>query len=217
MKPAIIYVRVSRERQGRSGLGLAAQREAVKQFAKSQGFRLVQEFAEVETGKGADALARRPQLRAALEQARKLQCPVIVAKLDRLSRNVAFISGLMEHRVPFIVAELGPDIDPFLLHMYAAFAEKERSLISQRTREALAATKRKGTKLGSPTIAARNKKAADQHAESLRLILVPWLASGMTGAAMARKLNARKLTTARGSEWKSTAVLRVLKRLELRA
>jgi DNA invertase Pin-like site-specific DNA recombinase len=106
-------------------------------------------YVEIETGKGADALERRPVLAAALAAARKAHYPVIVAKLDRLSRDVHFISGLMVHRVPFIVAELGADADPFTLHLYAAFAEMDRRRISQRTREALAAKKQRGALLGN--------------------------------------------------------------------
>jgi DNA invertase Pin-like site-specific DNA recombinase len=97
------------------------------------------EFVEVETGKGSDALDRRPQLSAAQKMAQKRKAPIIVAKLDRLSRDVHFISGLMTHRTPFIVAELGADADPFMLHLYAALAKQERRLISQRTKDALAA------------------------------------------------------------------------------
>ena len=102
------YYRVSSDEQGRSGLGLEAQREAVLRFAEANGFAVVGEQIEVETGKGADALDRRPRLAAALGQARKLKCPVCVAKLDRLSRDVAFIAGLRAQRVPFVVAEPGP-------------------------------------------------------------------------------------------------------------
>ncbi len=131
MKSIIIYYRVSTDRQGKSGLGLAAQRVACEQFAHNHGYEISAEFREVETGKGADALDRRPQLAAALAMAKKLKYPVLVAKLDRLSRDVAFIAGLMARRVSFIVAELGPDIDPFMLHIYAAVAEKERRLISE--------------------------------------------------------------------------------------
>ena len=105
-------------------------------FAEQEGIALIGEFTEVETGKGSDALDRRPQLAEALATARRERCPVIVAKLDRLSRDVAFIAGLMANRVPFIVAELGADADPFMLHLYAALAEKERRLISERTRAA---------------------------------------------------------------------------------
>ena len=136
MSSAIAYYRVSTQRQGRSGLGLEAQRAAVTRFAEAAGIVLLQEFTEVETGKGADALDRRPQLAAALAAARQGKCPVLVAQLDRLSRDVAFIAGLMAQRVPFIVAELGADADPFMLHLYAALAEKERRMISERTRSA---------------------------------------------------------------------------------
>jgi DNA invertase Pin-like site-specific DNA recombinase len=140
---AIAYYRVSTARQGRSGLGIEAQRAAVVRFAEAEGLELTAEFVEVETGKGADALDRRPQLAAALATGRSRKCPVIVAKLDRLSRDVAFISGLMAQRVPFIVAELGRDADPFMLHLYAALAEKERRLISERTKAALAAARQR--------------------------------------------------------------------------
>ena len=99
MKPIVAYVRVSTSQQGRSGLGIEAQREALARFADSEGFEIVAEFVEVETGKGSDALDRRPELAAALAKARALRCPVAVAKLDRLSRDVHFISGLMAHRV----------------------------------------------------------------------------------------------------------------------
>src|SRR5450631_2992448 len=108
MKNAIAYERVSTVGQGKSGLGLEAQREAIERFAKAEGFRIVETFTEVETAKG-DVLTRRPKLAAALNAARKLKAPVVVAKLDRLSRDVHFVSGLMAERVPFIVAELGPD------------------------------------------------------------------------------------------------------------
>src|SRR5580700_10395916 len=138
MKTAIAYYRVSTQRQGRSGLGIEAQKAAVARFAQQEGNDLIGEHTEVETGKGADALDRRPTLSMALATAKKAKCPVIVAKLDRLSRDVHFISGLMAHRVPFVVAELGADADPFMLHLYAALAEKERALISQRTEAALA-------------------------------------------------------------------------------
>jgi DNA invertase Pin-like site-specific DNA recombinase len=105
---------------------LEAQQEAVRRFAASEGFTIVGEFSEAESGKGTDALALRPALRAALSEARRRHCPIVVAKLDRLSRDVAFISRLMSERVPSVVAELGMDADPFMLHLYAALAEKER-------------------------------------------------------------------------------------------
>ncbi len=153
MASAIAYYRVSTARQGKSGLGIEAQKAAVERFAEGEGIDLVGEHIEIETGKGADALDRRPELARALAEARSAKCPVLVAKLDRLSRDVHFISGLMAHRVPFIVAELGADADPFMLHLYAALAEKERALISQRTRAALAAKKAQGVRLGNPRAA----------------------------------------------------------------
>src|SRR5262249_9997215 len=108
----ISYVRVSTSRQGRSGLGIEAQRAAIERFAQAEGRVIRREFLEVETGKGSDALERRPKLAEAIAEARQRKCSVVVAKLDRLSRNVHFVSGLMASRVRFIVAELGPDVDP---------------------------------------------------------------------------------------------------------
>ena len=148
MKPIISYIRVSTARQGRWGLGLDAQRAAITRFCEAEGYEIVAEHVEVETGKGADALDRRRELAAALAAAKRRKCAVLVAKLDRLSPDVAFIAGLMAQRVPFIVTELGADADPFMLHIYAALAEKERRLISARTKAALAAARERGTKLG---------------------------------------------------------------------
>src|ERR1700722_5197298 len=147
----VSYIRVSTSKQGRSGLGIEAQREAIARFAAAEGREVIAEFLEVETGKGSDALDRRPRLAEALAKARKAKAPVVVAKLCRLSRDVAFISGLMAQRVPFIVAELGADADPFMLHIYAALAEKERALIADRTRAALAQKKAQGAVLGNRT------------------------------------------------------------------
>src|SRR6185295_7794415 len=158
MKGAVAYYRVSTKQQQRSGLGIEAQRAAVARFAQAEQIRLLAEYVEAESGKGADALDRRPQLTAALAAARAAKCPVIVSKLDRLSRDVAFISGLMAQRVPFIVTELGPDADPFMLHLYAALAEKERRLISERTKSALGVKRAQGVKLGNP----RNIRAAGE-------------------------------------------------------
>ena len=151
MDRAIASHRVSTQRQARSGLGIEAQRAAVRRFAEAEAITIIAEHVEAESGKGSDALVRRPQLRAALDAARQARCPVIVAKLDRLSRDVAFISSLMAQRVPFLVAELGADADPFMLHLYAALAEKQRRLIAERTKAALTARKAKGTRLGNPT------------------------------------------------------------------
>src|SRR5258708_19893131 len=126
-KPLISYIRVSTSQQGRSGLGIEAQRQTLRHFANAEGFDVAREFVEVETGKGSDALDRRPQLKAALAGARKLKCHVAVAKLDRLSRDVHFISGLMPHKVPFLVAELAPAVAPFVLHPLPTPAPQHRS------------------------------------------------------------------------------------------
>jgi len=122
MPNAVTYIRVSTQRQQRSGLGIEAQRAALERFAQAEGLTIIAEYIEAETGKGADALDRRPQLAAALAAAKSARCSVLVSKLDRLSRDVAFIAGLMAQRVPFIVAELGRDADRFMLHLYAALA-----------------------------------------------------------------------------------------------
>ena len=216
----ITYIRVSTSKQGRSGLGLEAQRQQLRQFAKAEGLELVREFVEIETGKGSDALDRRPQLKAALAAAKRLKCHVAVAKLDRLSRDVHFISGLMAHRVPFVVAELGADVDPFVLHLFAALAEKERSLISTRTRQALAAAKARGVTLGSPKLSqaresavASIKAGADQHAANvLPIIREAQKAGATTLRAVAEALNARGISTARGGSWHAMSVKNVLDR-----
>jgi Resolvase, N terminal domain len=111
MQPIVAYIRVSTQKQGASGLGLEAQREAIARFADAERYQVTETFSEIETGKGADALDRRPQLAAAIKAARKAKCAIVVSKLDRLSRDVHFISGLMQQRVPFIVTELGADTE----------------------------------------------------------------------------------------------------------
>lgn len=218
---AIAYLRVSTERQGRSGLGIEAQREAVRRFASVEGFDLVEEMVEHESGKGADALDRRPKLAAALAAAKRRKCPIIVAKLDRLSRDVHFISGMMTSKVPFIVAELGRDADPFMLHLYAALAEKERRLIAERTRAALAARKAQGAKLGNPTnlaeaaLAGREaqRTEAQKRADDLMPIIRKIRAAGSTTVrAIADALNALGTPTPRGGKWAAGNVARLLKR-----
>jgi DNA invertase Pin-like site-specific DNA recombinase len=209
---AVSYIRVSTQRQGRSGLGLEAQREAIAQFAERYGYQFGDEFVEVETGKGADALSRRPQLAAALAAAKKAKGPVIVAKLDRLSRDVAFVAGLMAQRIPFIVAELGPEVDPFMLHIYAAVAQKERELISARTKAALRAAAARGVKLGGIREHGRlEKEAAMARAEGLRAILEEL--EGLSLAAIAAELNERQVPTKNGKPWSAMTVLRVQRRL----
>jgi DNA invertase Pin-like site-specific DNA recombinase len=225
-RTAVAYYRVSTKRQGRSGLGLEAQREAVARFAFQGGLEVVAEYTEVETGKGSDALDQRPQLAAAIEKAKRLGAVVMVAKLDRLSRDVHFISGLMRSRVRFVVTELGADADPFMLHVYAALAEKGRSLIAQRTRDALAAAKARGVKLGNPRGAQHLKgrgnreaveavtQGAQERAQMLSGVLEELRAQGITSAnAMAKALNSQGIPTARGGQWTARGVLNVLERL----
>jgi DNA invertase Pin-like site-specific DNA recombinase len=219
--PAVSYSRVSTGRQGKSGLGLDAQRAAIAAFAAANGYTIAEEVEEVETGKGADALDRRPELRRALALARKVKGPVIVAKLCRLSRDVAFISGLMAQRVPFIVAELGADADPFMLHIYAALVEQERRRIGRATSAALQAKKAEGATLGNPNLAdirhlgpAALKAAADAHAAKVAPIIreLRDVAGCKSLADIADALNARGIATARAGRWNATTVRRVLAR-----
>lgn len=212
MQPLVAYHRVSTASQGRSGLGLEGQRAAVETFAKAEGFQIVATFTEVETGKGSDALDRRPQLKAALKAAKKLKCEVAVAKLDRLSRDVAFIAGLMSQRVPFIVTALGRNVDPFTLHIYAALAEQERRMISQRTSAGLQAAKAKGVKLGNQQVADANAAAAKARAEALRPVLEEL--TGHSANAIAKTLNERNVPTPTGSPWSAKTIIRVQRRLE---
>jgi DNA invertase Pin-like site-specific DNA recombinase len=221
LQPIVSYIRVSTAQQGKSGLGLDAQRAALARFAEVEGFTIAAEFVEVESGKGADALDRRPQLAAALAAARKHKCAVTVAKLDRLRRDVHFISGLMAHKVPFVVAELGTDADAFILHLYAALAEKERALISQRTRDALKAAKDRGVVLGNPKPAdvraravASTKAEAERFAKNVLPIIREIQASGVTSQrGIAPALNARGVATARGGVWSDAQVAAILRRV----
>lgn len=221
MKTAVCYYRVSTAGQGRSGLGLEAQREACRQFAVTYGFTIASQFEETETAKGADALDRRPMLAKALGEARKLKCALIVAKLDRLSRDVAFISSLMVNRVPFIVAEYGADVDSFMLHIYAAVAEKERRMISERTRAALDAKRRQGIRLGNcRNLAeaqalgiAEQRARADRHASNVLPIIREIQTAGVTTlAGIAQALNVRGIQTSRNGCWHPASVKRILDR-----
>jgi DNA invertase Pin-like site-specific DNA recombinase len=218
-KPAIALVRVSTSEQGKSGLGLAAQEEAIRQFAAAEGFDVAEVITEVASGKlGID---ERAGLRSALAKAKKLKCPVIVAKLDRLSRDVAFISGLMSRGVPFIVAELGVDTDPFILHLFAALSEKERKLIGSRTKAALAALKAKGVTLGNQTnlheAQALGQATNAAKAAAFKAKLVPTIkqlqAQGMTLDQVAAELTERNISTFNGGAWHKSTVSRLLKAL----
>ena len=213
--PAIVaYYRVSTQKQGRSGLGLEAQRRVIAAFATAERFDIAGEYTEIETGKGADALARRPQLKAALKAAKAANCSVAVAKLDRLSRDVAFIAGLMSQRVPFIVTALGKDVDPFTLHIYAALAEQERRMISQRTAAGLQAAKERGVKLGNQKIADDNKAAAAARDAILKPILKGLI--GSSTRVIAQQLTNRRIATPSGGKnWNPMTVLRAMRRLGL--
>jgi DNA invertase Pin-like site-specific DNA recombinase len=207
---AIGYLRVSSREQGKSGLGLEAQRAAIEAFVAREDITVVEYFTEVESGKTvSDTLAERPTLAAALTLAGKLGCPVIVSKLDRLSRDVHFISGLMVQRVHFIVCELGRSSDPFMLHLFAALAEKERALISQRTTAALAALKARGVKLGtkSPGSPVQTAARAAQYASMLDAV-------GRQGTLrdIAARLNQAGYKTAQGKIFRIATIHRILAR-----
>jgi DNA invertase Pin-like site-specific DNA recombinase len=214
------YCRVSTGRQGKSGFGLEAQQAAIARFAEAEGYTIVRRAIEIETGKGADALDRRPVLAEAISEARKRKCSIVVARLDRLSRDVHFISGLMAHRVPFIVTELGSDVDPFLLHLYAALAEEEAKLISARTKAALQAAKARGVILGGPKIkeartasATVRRATAAQHAANVMPIIEAIRKAGVVKQRdIAAALNARGIATARGGRWHPSTVQNVLAR-----
>lgn len=210
MKRAIAYYRVSTARQGRSGLGLEAQQAMVEKFAAEQGYSIAQAFIETESGKHDDD--KRAELAKALGLAKKRKATVLVAKLDRLSRDVAFIAGLMKHRVPFLVAALGPDVNPFMLHIHAAVAEEERRMISMRTKEALAMAKARGKALGGMRDKSLETAAeARGHAERLRpTMLELW---DLSATQAAKVLNHRQVSTPLGGRWHANTVLRVRERL----
>jgi DNA invertase Pin-like site-specific DNA recombinase len=216
----IAYYRVSTARQGQSGLGLEAQQDAVKAFLNGGDWELLSEFKEVETGKGADALAKRPQLRAALEAARKQGATLIIAKLDRLARNVHFVSGLMESRVRFVACDM-PEANELTIHIMAAFAEHEAKRISQRTKDALAVAKARGVQLGKagasnlrPNIEER-QRAADAFAQRMSPLFAGMIARGMSQRAMVTELNSVKVPAPQGGEWRLSQVQRVITRVGL--
>jgi len=223
MENAVAYLRVSTQRQQRSGLGIEAQRAAIERFAKAEDLTIISEYTEAETGKGSDALDRRPQLAAALAAARKAKCSIVVSKLDRLSRDVAFVAGLMAQRVPFMVAELGRDADPFMLHLYAALAEKERRLISERTRAALQAKRAVGAALGNRTNIreagqsgrAVQVRAADEFAAAILPELAAVRRAGASSLAeIADALNGRGIRSASGGKWHRSSVRNLLARAQ---
>lgn len=212
------YYRVSTRKQEASGLGLEAQQEAVKRFAEARG-AIVASFTEVESGKRCD----RPQLVLAQKACATYQATLLIAKLDRLSRDVHFISGLMKES-KFIACDM-PDADPFRLHIEASIAEEERRKISQRTKAALAAAKARGVKLGGARVGVVMSKACrDAGNRALRevarsktqaaLAAIDEVcgSSSMTLRAMCAALNARGIPSPRGSVWHPNQVRRVLQR-----
>lgn len=216
----VAYYRVSTERQGRSG-GLDAQRQAVADYLNGGTWQLLDEFTEVESGKRND----RPQLAAALEACRRQKATLVIAKLDRLARNVAFISGLMESKVDFVAADM-PFANEFTIHIMAAVAQHEHKQISERTKDALQAAKARGQKLGwaipgrrhearmasSRGVAVRQQKAETFAANVLPIIRDIEEAGVTTLQGIAEALNARGVSTARGGKWYAATVRNLLLR-----
>jgi DNA invertase Pin-like site-specific DNA recombinase len=211
----VAYVRVSTDKQGRSGLGLEAQEAAVEKFAKARGGEIVARFVEVESGKRHD----RPELASALAACRKHKAILVIAKLDRLARNVAFIANLMEAGADFVAVDM-PSATRLTIHILAAVAEHEREMISARTKAALQARKARGGRLGAPdpTIggavgAARVKARAAVHADNVMPVIDSVRSAGVdTLAGIADALNARGIKSARGGAWHPATVARVMAR-----
>jgi len=231
MKNAIGYLRVSTTEQGRSGLGLAAQRYDIDAFGAREEFAIKSWYRDVQTGAGQDALLLRPGLAAALKEARASRCPLIVSRLDRLSRNVHFITGLMEHKVHFIVAAFGRDVDNFTLHIYASIAEQERKMISERVKAAAEVAKRRGRQFGlqlrskawqrrvSALGRAALSREALERAQACRIV-IEWALRlpGVNGRpisfrAAAIKLNERDIETPMGGRWRGHQLQRMARRL----
>jgi DNA invertase Pin-like site-specific DNA recombinase len=211
----VAYYRVSTDRQGRSGLGLEAQQKAVRDYLNGGAWELVGEFVEVESGKHAD----RPELARALEACRKQKAKLVIAKLDRLSRNLAFIATLMDAGVEFVAVD-NPHASRLTLHILAAVAEHERVAISERTKVALAAAKARGQSLGTPDKAgavkrmhaALSAKTAAFAANVLPIIREIQGSGHNSHNAIAGQLNARKVATARGGRWTHVQVRQILER-----
>lgn len=219
----VAYLRVSTSEQGKSGLGLEAQQDTIQRFAEREGITVVQWFREVESGKGHRPLDQRPILADALKLAKKLRVPLVISKLDRLSRDLAFISGLMAENVRFIALDVGKDADPMQVHISAMFAENERRKISQRTIDALAALKRRGVILGNPNRKARrhgsrlgaetNRHEADIFAKSILPHLRGFQQRGMGLRAIAEEFNRSGIRTARGGSWTATQLSMIQRRV----
>lgn len=224
----VLYTRVSTEEQGHSRNGLEAQLAVLESFVEREGGTALAHYEEVVSG--AASLDDRPMLRQAVAHARRTKAVLLVSKLDRLSRSVEVISRMMNETVRFATAEDGLDCDPFMLHIKAVFAERERRLISERTRAALQAKKARGEPLGHhthkiPSSIARAREAAgralaeaaDCHAAKLAPVLYRLRGQGLTLAQMAGELNAMGHPTARGGLWHASTVCNILKRLDKRA
>ncbi len=212
MSQYVSYLRVSTQRQGQSGLGIEAQRAAVDEFVQQTGGSLLGEFVEVESG-GSRA---RPVFVQSISLCRKLGATLLIARLDRLGRNVAFVSSLMEGGVEFVAVD-APYANRLMIHILAAFAEHERTLISERTKAALAAAKSRGVTLGKngACLAQQHQSAALAFAETLRLPVEAAKESGArTIAEIATHLNSRGLQTRQGVDWAAGTVHRLLGRLE---
>ncbi|XVJ46299.1 recombinase family protein [Pseudomonas sp. UBT] len=214
----VSYLRVSTQKQGASGLGLDAQRNAVERFVGGAGGTLIAEYQEVETGKGSDALVKRPTLKAALEFCRRRCAILVIAKLDRLARNVHFVSGLMESRAKFLACDM-PEANELTIHIMAAFAEHEAKRISQRTKEALVAAKARGVVLGAagaanlkPNMELR-QQTATAFVERLRPLFDGMAVRGLSQRAMVAELNMIGIPTPKGGQWGLTQIQRTITRL----
>lgn len=221
MKQKVVaYVRVSTQKQGHSGLGLEAQRAAVQAFCEANGCELVAEYQEVESGRKNS----RPQLQQALVHAKRAKATLLIAKLDRLARNVAFIANLMEAGAEFRACDM-PEANKFMLHIMAAVAEQEATAISHRTRVALTAAKARGTLLGgaNPNCRNLNQEARERGSEATSKAATAFYAdvvsvvmqlheNGNSLRAIAEQLNAQGKMTRNGSQWTAVQVQRVLKR-----
>lgn len=211
-KRYVAYFRVSTDRQGRSGLGLSAQREAVERFIAVEDGDLIETFTEVESGKRKN----RPELSAAISLCRRRKATLVIAKLDRLARNVHFVSGLMESGVDFVATD-NPHANRLMVHMLAAFAEHEREMISARTKSALAAAKARGIRLGvtGKDRARENKATADAFAREMAPVLTDLVKQHGTDRyeRLAQALNEAGLQTANGKKWHRTTTRRLVRRL----
>ena len=211
----VAYYRVSTDRQGQSGLGLEAQRKAIADYLNGGAWELVGEFTEVESGKKSE----RPKLARAMDACRKHKARLVIAKLDRLSRNLAFIATLMESGVEFVAADM-PFANKLTIHILAAVAEHEREAISERTKAALAAAKARGTRLGNPNPAyalkrmrAARRVQVERFAANVLPVIREIQAAGYDSCnAIAGQLNARKIATARGGRWTHMQVGQILAR-----